>query len=233
MRARLGHAVFYTFFGLVVSLLVATLSSVFFVPNLAAVPANRPAYLPCVDENNSYYIRTHRLEVGTFVTLVEHAKCYGRNSAGRVMFSTIDQASLKSCTVSLFPTDTVPLSHRPAVGNARLTVAAGIPFPCLVGWIESSNGAELPHTSRGLIKLNTTHFLPYRPHWLGLLANTAWFAALAFGVNRLAEYRRARRRARAHLCTRCSYDLAATPDDRPCPECGTRRSSITHTYPSS
>lgn len=71
--------------------------------------------------------------------------------------------------------------------------------------------------------------LPLTPIWPGFLANTAFYAGvLALPVFALPALRRTRRR-RKGLCPRCAYDLRETPDDHPCPECGTtpaRKQSI-------
>ena len=51
-----------------------------------------------------------------------------------------------------------------------------------------------------------------------------WALVLVLGILPFRWYRRAfreRKRARAHLCSRCGYDLRATPER--CPECGTVR----------
>src|SRR5688500_15041727 len=73
--------------------------------------------------------------------------------------------------------------------------------------------------SRGPDSPSTFFGLPFEP---------AWFLATAFGVVALLTAvlratgtwsgRRARIRAGAGRCTKCGYDLRATP--RRCPECG-------------
>jgi len=61
--------------------------------------------------------------------------------------------------------------------------------------------------------------LPIGPIWPGLLADALiWsipWAALCF-----ARPLRIALRLRRHHCPHCNYDLAATPPDAPCPECG-------------
>ena len=62
--------------------------------------------------------------------------------------------------------------------------------------------------------------LPNTPLWPGLVLNTLFYAALAWGVWQLPlALRRRRRRARGQ-CVRCGYALAGLPTGSPCPECG-------------
>lgn len=64
--------------------------------------------------------------------------------------------------------------------------------------------------------------LPYRPAWLGLLANTATYAA-AFAL--LARIPAAIRRLQRTpgRCAVCRYDLRGLPEGVSCPECGAAR----------
>ena len=62
--------------------------------------------------------------------------------------------------------------------------------------------------------------LPVLPDWPGLVLNTIFFSALAWGFWQLPlNLRRSRRRARGQ-CVRCGYALAGLPPGSPCPECG-------------
>lgn len=65
--------------------------------------------------------------------------------------------------------------------------------------------------------------VPYRPVWVGLLANTVFFAVLLGAVWYLPGWILAERRARAGLCRVCAYDLRGSPAGGACPECGTLR----------
>jgi hypothetical protein len=60
--------------------------------------------------------------------------------------------------------------------------------------------------------------LPLRPHWPGILANTAFFAATGSLVFFPSSFRGQRRRRRGH-CPHCGYDLRHDLSS-PCPECG-------------
>lgn len=65
--------------------------------------------------------------------------------------------------------------------------------------------------------------LPYRPVWLGLAANTAFYAAiwlvLCFAVSSVRRLLR----KRAGLCPGCAYSRVGLADDAVCPECGSAK----------
>ena len=59
--------------------------------------------------------------------------------------------------------------------------------------------------------------VPIEPVWAGLAANTALYAALAWGALFAPGIARRSRRRRRGWCVACAYDLAGLPL---CPECG-------------
>ncbi len=69
--------------------------------------------------------------------------------------------------------------------------------------------------------------MPTRPIWFGLLANSLIYGVMTMPlllvarrvIRRIGRWRAARRQ----VCPECKYDLRATPDTSPCPECGGRR----------
>jgi hypothetical protein len=65
--------------------------------------------------------------------------------------------------------------------------------------------------------------LPLIPVWRGLLLDTLFYALLLWLLAQALTRLRASRRARKNLCPTCAYDLRATPQHLPCPECGTPR----------
>ena len=70
-------------------------------------------------------------------------------------------------------------------------------------------------------------WVPLRPIWPGLLANTLFYAAIALMPMVLLRWRRTRRRRARGLCVACGYELGEGVGV--CPECGleSRRSSRT------
>ena len=87
-------------------------------------------------------------------------------------------------------------------------------------------------SSRGMISLapdapgvSNTARIVFTPIPLGLLINAAaWSAPICLLLLLTRESRRAMRR-RLGLCSHCGYDLRATPENAPCPECGQIRAS--------
>jgi hypothetical protein len=63
--------------------------------------------------------------------------------------------------------------------------------------------------------------LPYRPIWVGLLADVAFWSAPAACLILGPPFARAvGRRWRGGLCVACGYSLAGLAPGAPCPECG-------------
>lgn len=99
--------------------------------------------------------------------------------------------------------------------------------------VRAISGIQLP--SRRVVEPKYTFFLlralPTSPIWSGLVAGIALFtlvwAALLLGVGRLRRWNR-RRRGR---CVECAYDLHATPQGLPCPECGLVRTRTGSAHP--
>lgn len=68
--------------------------------------------------------------------------------------------------------------------------------------------------------VSNTARIVFTPIPLGLLINAAtWSAPICLLLLLTRESRRGMRR-RLGLCMHCGYDLSATPDGNPCPECG-------------
>jgi hypothetical protein len=64
--------------------------------------------------------------------------------------------------------------------------------------------------------------LPLLPYWPGLCADVGLLSAAWWIVFAAAALVRARVRRTRGQCSRCGYDLAQTPRELPCPECGRR-----------
>lgn len=72
----------------------------------------------------------------------------------------------------------------------------------------------------GTIRPYELRALPLRPIWLGLIVNTAFYAALSAALwAGLIAFRSWRRAVRGR-CTRCNYNLTGLGPGTPCPECG-------------
>jgi len=80
-------------------------------------------------------------------------------------------------------------------------------------------------TPGGLLTLDAAELraLPLRPIWIGLAANSIFYAAISCGLwQGTLAIRKTLRRARGQ-CVGCSYNLAGLPTSSPCPECGLAR----------
>ncbi len=69
--------------------------------------------------------------------------------------------------------------------------------------------------------------IPLRPIWLGLAANTVFYAAMTFPVLVVWRWRRTRRRRKKGRCVACGYQLDAHAQEGVCPECGLAATSET------
>ena len=102
--------------------------------------------------------------------------------------------------------------------------ARGFPFLCVwSSWTDEpagligAGGIQLPATRNSLgLRVQA---LPYRPIWLGLAANTAFYGLLFYLVVRTWKGLRGWRRFNRGLCPACAYDLRYDYS-RGCSECG-------------
>ena len=114
--------------------------------------------------------------------------------------------------------------------------ATGWPLPAfwyeaeispLTGAIKLCGGiplAPFPTTLPSPLVLHTVYALPYRPIYPGLILNSIFWGALAFGIVSLCGYTRRSLRLRRNLCPTCAYNLRNIPTPG-CPECGWNRPS--------
>ncbi len=110
--------------------------------------------------------------------------------------------------------------------------AIGWPFLSLRGRVDTSPDQSTT-TLRGLIYTRSPLLdtfprsreaaLCYHPMPLGYALNTIFYAALAVAILLPISILRRTLRTRKGRCPTCNYDLHATPDSLPCPECGTPR----------
>jgi hypothetical protein len=108
----------------------------------------------------------------------------------------------------------------------------GWPFYCARGRIDTAPD-QSSTTSRGLILTSSPLLDPfprarqaalcYYPVPLGYALNTLFYAAAAIAVLLPLSILRRSLRTRKGRCPTCNYDLHATPEYLPCPECGTPR----------
>ncbi len=113
---------------------------------------------------------------------------------------------------------------------------AGIPFPAAQRRVEHPN-PPLYISNWGFpdyYQLNEFHknLDLFRPHWVGLIADTLFWAGIAWVMRCVWRTVLARRRIRQGRCPRCSYDLSGLENAECCPECGERCRSKTATRPS-
>jgi hypothetical protein len=107
------------------------------------------------------------------------------------------------------------------------TYAAGWPWPALSAWEEHHppNPARVLRTMHDAwviarVPSVATRWLPLRPMWPGLIADTLFYATLIMASASGASCFRGCRRRQRGLCPACGYDVRATPAGAPCPECG-------------
>ena len=109
-------------------------------------------------------------------------------------------------------------------------VAAGWPLACLDGDQRTIDGAM---SRRSLVPpppliesfgVKPLRLMPLRPLWLGLAADTAFYAALLLLVIPGPRFARQWVRRRRGRCESCGYDLRGDYSDG-CSECGWQRSS--------
>lgn len=108
----------------------------------------------------------------------------------------------------------------------------GWPFYCASGRVDTSPDQSTT-TLRGMVYARSPLLDPfprdkeaalcYRPVPLGYALNTIFYASLAVAVLLPVGVLRRRHRTNRGRCPACNYDLHATPEDLPCPECGTAR----------
>lgn len=105
-------------------------------------------------------------------------------------------------------------------GTQREVFMAG--WPCRCAWWGNESRIDKARTPIGFVRRSefgrfgvATGIL-----WPGLLANTAFYAAIWFGLLLTPGLIRRARRRRRGQCVACGYDLTATPAQAPCPECG-------------
>jgi hypothetical protein len=125
----------------------------------------------------------------------------------------------------------------PGTDDAEVTAATGAsgwPFLCLCGTeyeVRNAPGRRPVVTRRTstfltsdtLPFLGPGRYLPIRPIWPGLVADTTIYAVPWLALLSLSHALRRWWRLRRNHCPACNYDLRATPLRSPCPECGAAR----------
>lgn len=89
------------------------------------------------------------------------------------------------------------------------------------GWPWRSAGGSQGEAPAGVWRaraLSRFYWIPFLPHWPGLLANTIFYALLVLTPVVLWRWWRLRRRLKHGRCAACGYDLGGS--DGVCPECG-------------
>jgi hypothetical protein len=130
---------------------------------------------------------------------------------------------------------TGPIRPRPAVFSERprvfhwvlgRAVAPDSKFPTEFGISHSSFPEFPPRKWHEMTSLNFPYWLPI------VLTSLVPFTVLLRDVGR-REQRRVARHLSRRACLRCGYDLAMTPINSPCPECGlaAERSLAQHEHP--
>lgn len=132
----------------------------------------------------------------------------------------------------------------PGFSDMRLLAARGWPWPAF--WHEEASSNPSTTTGLGTFgsfrRPNRTypgalHFkdwaslssaggvpeplvIPYRPLWLGLIADSLFYATIWFAAATLLAFTRRRLRRHRDGCTACGYSLTGLAPGAPCPECG-------------
>jgi hypothetical protein len=121
-------------------------------------------------------------------------------------------------------------------GRGCAILESGFPMRSFRGWLVDLSGFSPSFGQSELIKragfispgddrpgwTGSRFWIPYLPIWPGLLVNAlAWSAALWLIACAPRTIRNTLRRKRGQ-CFKCGYDLNQTPEELPCPECGTR-----------
>ena len=104
-------------------------------------------------------------------------------------------------------------------GRQLTTIAAGLPFRCLVGQSETSQIPYAQIWSAGLLQHKNIGMIPIKPIWLGLAGDVVIFSGIILLSHRAVRRVIALRRRAACRCTHCGYSLAAQACNV-CPECG-------------
>jgi hypothetical protein len=128
-----------------------------------------------------------------------------------------------------WPTQSLPSSNVQYGVTFCELEAIGWPFLCARGRVDH-NPAQTATTTRGLAYTRSPFLdnfprtgavaLCYHPIPLGYILNTLFYTTIVLAALIPLSILRRNRRIRNGRCPNCNYDLHATPDDLPCPECG-------------
>lgn len=119
----------------------------------------------------------------------------------------------------------IPLGWAPTMPSyefyrQRVAVASGWPLRCV--WLARDNPTLSQPSNLDVhdLELGSVH-IATGILWPGLLFDALCFGAIWYPVLFAPGLIRRARRRRRGQCTACGYNLAATPQTCPCPECGT------------